>query len=203
MSNLAQYISDVRLYVGDIGATQFLDATVLLALENAVAYLSIRWQSKYLLYSSGIVNTASAPIGFINVNTPQGMCTIESGLSEGDVFRNCNFTFSSVSPPIIEQKDLPAVLIAATYLLFRSISWSSSSGLSWSTPDLSFNNNESSRMLRDFIQQQLDALDLFFKQKLGKIQIGNFPHAVEFLQNNTAVEIANFYSQQVLLQKFK
>lgn len=203
MSNLAQYIDDVRLYAGDVGGTQYSDSLVLLALENAIQYLGWRWESKYLIYSSGIINTTPAPPGFINVNTPNGMCTIESSYGEGDVFRNCHFAFNSVAPPIIEQKDLPAVLIAATYLLFRSISASAINAISWSTPDLSFSNIQSSKTITDFIKEQLLALDLFFKQKLGRIQIGSFARSVEFIQDYSPVDVANYYYRQAQLEKFK
>lgn len=203
MSNLAQYIDDVRLYVGDVSGTQYSDSLVLLALENAIQYLGWRWESKYLIYSSGIVNTTPAPAGFVNVNTPAGMCTIESTYSEGDVFRNCHSTFTSVAPPIIEQKDLPAVLIAATYLLFRSIAASAINAISWSTPDLSFSNIQSSRTITDFIKEQLIALDLFFKQKLGRIQVGNFARSIEYLQDNSPIDVANYYYRQAQLERFK
>ena len=50
MSNLAQYIPDVRLYVGDIDSTEYSDSTVLTALKNGVLYLQRQWYTKYLIY---------------------------------------------------------------------------------------------------------------------------------------------------------
>lgn len=192
MSNLAQYIPDVRIYVGDIDSTTFSDSTILTALENGVMYLSTRWYNKYLLYSSGIVNSLPANPGYQNVNTPDGMCTILDTFSEGDVFRNCHRTFTSEEPPVMEQQDVPALLIATSYLLRRAIATSSSVGLSWSTPDLSFSNIQSSRIALDMMKQELAALEFFFKLKLGRMQIGRFGYQVEMLQPNYYVQAANW-----------
>lgn len=188
MSNLAQYIPDVRLYVGDIDSTEYSDSTVLTALKNGVLYLQRQWYTKYLIYSSGIV--ASYNGSTVTVNVPNGQCTIDTPL-EGDVFRNCNFPFTSNPPPIIEQNDLPALLLAASYLLARSKASSSTSGLSWSTPDLSYSNIESAKTYKELMRQNLEAISLFFKQKLGAVQVGRNSYRIEWYNN--PVDAANFY----------
>lgn len=190
-TNLSIYETDVRLYVGDLAETAYTDEMIYTALVNSIYYLSTYWQSKYLIYSSGIVNSVGA--GYIVVNTPNGTCQIPDTIEENDVFRNCAFPFNSVSPPVIEQKDVPAVLLAASYLLRRSSASSSYTGLSWSTPDLSFSNIQTSKALQEYIKQDLAALEFFFKVKLGKIQVdypkGNF----EIVYN--AVDAVNWYVQ--------
>lgn len=188
MSNLGQYIPDVRLYVGDIDGTEYSDTLILTSLENGVKYLSQRWFSKYLIYSSGIVATDYGAI--VDINVPQGVCTITQP-SEGDVIRNCYITFSSNPPPIIDQNDLPAILLASAYLLARSKASSSTSGLSWSTPDLSFSNIESAKTYKELMRQNLEAIELFFKQRLGKPQVGLNTYRYDY--NNNPVEIANWY----------
>jgi hypothetical protein len=188
MSNLGQYIPDVRLYVGDEESTLYSDSLILRALENSISYLGKRWFDKYLVYSSGIIYTDYGAT--VAVNTPQGVCTITKP-NEGDVIRNCYITFASNPPPIIEQTDLPAILLASAYLLARSKASSSTAGVSWSTPDLSYSNIESAKTYKELMKQNLEAIEFFFKQHLGKPQVGK--NAYRFEWNNNPIEAANWY----------
>jgi hypothetical protein len=108
------------------------------------------------------------------VNTPDGQCTIDSSVAENDVFRNCYKTFVSTVPPILDIQDEAALILASSYILRRAALTSSNIGQSWSTPDLTFSNIETSRTLRSLMQNDLDAINLLFKQKLGNIQVGMF-----------------------------
>jgi hypothetical protein len=194
-TNLSIYADSVRLYIGDSESPYtFSDSTILQALVESVRYLSPRWDRKYLIYSSGILVSDNGVTKL--VNTPDGQCTISSSVSENDVFRNCYKTFVSIAPPIIDAQDEAAIILAAAYLMRRASLTSTNIGQSWSTPDLSFSNIETSRTLRSLMQTDLDALNLLFKQKLGRIQIGSFYPRSE-IQFRTAVEVANYYVTMV------
>jgi hypothetical protein len=191
MSNLGQYIPDVRLYAGDTTGTEFSDSLILEALENAIPYLARRWDSKYVIFSSGIVSGNNGI--FYTVNVPQGSQQIAVTTLEGDVFRNAYVTFTSTPPPIIQSDDLPAILIAASYLLRRSKAASTTAGVVWSTPDLSYSNVQSSKMYQELMKWDLEALELFFKQRLGRIQLGRFVGQYEVITEADPWRIANWY----------
>lgn len=200
-TNLSIYETDVRLYVGDLDETTYSDEVIYTALVNAVYYLSKRWFNKYLIYSSGILSGNPAPTEYVNVNTPDGQCTIPDTVQENDVFRNCYFAFTSMSPPVVEQQDVPALVLAASYLLRRSSASSSYTGLSWSTPDLSFSNIQLAKALQEYIKQDLAALDLFFAIKLGRIQIGYLKGNFEQIYPSV-VDQVNWYIQMARQSRF-
>ena len=194
-TNLDQYIDDLRLYIGDMNEALYSDNYLRTALVNAVRYLSRRWNNRYLIYGSGIKSTSTPyPAGYFIVNSPDGAITVPDTIQENDVFRNTYFAFSSTEPPIIDQGDVPALLLAAAYLVVNSQlnSSSASLGYSWYTPDLSFSNIEGAKTLKQLIKQYLDALDMFFKIRLGRMKIGRLQRLVEptFFD---PVETANWY----------
>lgn len=191
MSNLGQYIDDVRLYVGDIGSTEFDNTTILTALENGIKYLGKRWYNRYLIFSSGIIANSSIP-GIYTVNTPNGTMQVSSSILEGDVFRNSAIQFVGSPPPIIEESDLPAVFIAASYLLRRAKASSSTAGLSWSTPDLTYSNIQSAKTYLQLMEWDNLALDLFFKQHLGRPIVGSFALGFEPLDARTPLAVAQW-----------
>jgi hypothetical protein len=89
--------------------------------------------------------------------------------ANNDVYRNTAVTFTYTSPPIVEQQDEIAIILAASILVRRSAITSSSTAFTnWSTPDLSFSNVQSSKALLDMLKADEDQLNLFFKGKLGK-----------------------------------
>jgi hypothetical protein len=127
------------LQVGDPAGTTFSDPLLLTGLVNGVKMLASRWNSKYLIDANN------------------------------DVYRNTAVTFTYTSPPIIEQQDEIAVILAASILVRRSALTSSSSAFTnWSTPDLSFSNVQASKTLLDLLKADEEQLNLFFKGKLGK-----------------------------------
>lgn len=191
MSNLGQYVEDVRLYVGDIDSTEFSNVTILTALENGVKYLARRWYNRYLIFSSGIIADSSIP-GIYTVNTPDGTMQVSSSILEGDVFRNSAVAFISSPPPIIEESDLPALLIATSYLLRRAKASSSTAGLSWSTPDLTYSNIQSAKTYLQLMEWDSQALELFFKQRLGKPIVGSLPLGFEALDERTPLARAQW-----------
>lgn len=202
--NMDEYIDPLRLYVGDVNSILYSDAYLRTAIVNAVKYLSRRWNNRYLIYSSGILNTGTPyPTGYYVVNTPDGAMNVVNTISENDVFRNTYFAFGSVPPPIIEQGDVPALLLAAAYLVVNSQlnSSSASLGYSWSTPDLSFSNIEGAKTLKGLIEQYLAALDLFFRFKLGRIQMGRLKRSVE-IPYQDPIDVANWYVRSAIEDRF-
>lgn len=203
MSNLGQYIPDMRIYVGDLEGTEYSDYYLLKALENGVQWLGRRWYNKYLIYGSGILAlTQTAPAGYVTVNIPDGTTELLATTQEGDVFRNPNVVFLSTPPPVIDQQDLPAILIAASYLLRRAKASSSVAGFSWSTPDLTFSNIESAKTYKELMKQDLDAINLFFKLRLGRAKIGQFARQLEILDNFSPAYAANWYNRIARDQQF-
>ena len=174
-SNLDYLIDPVRLHVGDMAGSTFSDGLVLTSLVFGVKYLQHRWNSKYLIYASGMLVSGTT------VNTPQGQCTLDTLPNENDVFRNCYATFTSDAPPIIDQSDEYAIVLTAAILLRRSVFASSISVFSnWSTPDLSFSNVASHKALLDTINADVAALDMLFKGKLAAPQKSTWPIALEY-----------------------
>ena len=138
-SNLDYLLPALRLQVGDPAGTTFSDSLLLTGLVNGVKMLASRWNSKYLIDANN------------------------------DVYRNTAVTFTYTSPPIVEQQDEIAIILAASILVRRSAITSSSTAFTnWSTPDLSFSNVQSSKALLDMLKADEDQLNLFFKGKLGK-----------------------------------
>lgn len=138
-SNLDYLLPALRLQVGDPAGTVFSDSLLLTGLVNGVKMLASRWNSKYLIDANN------------------------------DVYRNTAVTFTYASPPIVEQQDEIAIILAASILVRRSAITSSSSAFTnWSTPDLSYSNVQSSKALLDLLKSDEEALNLFFKGKLGK-----------------------------------
>jgi len=151
-SNLDYLVTPLRFHIGDIDETLFSDTVLLTGLVNGVKMIANRWSSKYLIYASGI---DASCLGY----TP----------SVNDVYRNCAFNFQSSSPPIVEQSDEIAIILAASILVRRSVITSSVSAFSnWTTPDLSYSNVQSSRQLLSMLADDQKLLDDFFKGKLSR-----------------------------------
>lgn len=153
-SNLNYLLPALRLQVGDPTGSVFSDSLLLTGLVNGVKMLGSRWGDKYLIDSNN------------------------------DVYRNTALTFTYPEPPIIEQRDEIAVLLAASILVRRSAITSSSAAFSnWSTPDLSYSNVQAAKTLVDMLRTDEAALEQFFKSKLGKTvkQSINVAQPVDYL----------------------
>jgi hypothetical protein len=180
-TNLSIYTDYVRLAVGDVNGSVYSTPVINTALVNAVYWCMPRWNNRYLLYASGILSTDQTNLGVnqVRVNTPDGQLVLTQP-GDNDVFRNTiSHTFLSEPPPIVEQQDTTPIVLAASYLLRRSQLSSSMTGLSWSTPDLSFSTIEGSKTLKALIQQDLDALNAYFQKRIGRMHIGSLRYAVE------------------------
>jgi hypothetical protein len=172
-SNLDYLITPLRFHVGDIDSTLFSDTILLTGLVNGVKMIANRWSSKYLIYASGIDVSCLGYVPSVN-----------------DVYRNCESTFNASSPPIVEQSDEIAIILAASILVRRSVITSSISAFSnWTTPDLSYSNVQSSKQITSMLEDDQKQLDLFFKGKLGKSLKGTFPIA----QGEELLPLSNLY----------
>lgn len=191
-TNLNIYEDALRLYIGDFDTPYTYSTTrILTALVEGVRFLAPRWDRRYLIYGSGILISDDGT--YKTVYTPDGNCTIPSTVQENDVFRNCNKIDSASVTTVLEIQDEAALILASAYLLRRSELTSSNIGQSWSTPDMSYSNIETSRTLRALIDSDLKAIELLYKSKLGTIQIGAFYPRFE-IQIQSALDIANYYS---------
>lgn len=165
-SNIDYLIDDVRLYLGDLDGSEYSQTIVRTSLLSGVKYLMPKWNKKYLIYTEDMLVASGV------VRSPDGTFTLGYQPNEYDVFRNGFVTFTSERPPDIEQQDEAAIVLAAAIILRKSKLTSNNPGYSWVTPDLSYSNIEQARMGRLLIQQDMDALNAFFKFRLGKMQIG-------------------------------
>lgn len=185
-TNLDYLATPVRLHVGDLTETTFSDSIIYTALVSAVKFLQNKWSSRYFIYASGML------VGGTTINTPDGQATLTSLPQENDVFRNPFVAFDSLQPPIIDQNDEYAVIVAASLLLRRSVISSSTAVFSnWSTPDLSYSNVQSSKALQEAIAEDTKLLDEFFKRRLGTPVKSRFPLAanLEFVRYAEVTDI--------------
>lgn len=170
-SNLDYLIDPVRIYVGDLAGTTYSDAVVRTALVYGVKSLQTRWNSRYLIFESGMANG-------LNINTPFGTCTVEDVPDPYHVFRNCYHTFTSDPTPVIDQTDETPIILSAAIILRRiTIMSSSSAYLSWSTPDLSVSNIQGSKNVAALLAEDIKALDVYFKSRLAAPSKSGFPLA--------------------------
>jgi hypothetical protein len=170
-SNLDYLIDPVRIYVGDLQGTTYSDAVVRTALVYGVKALQTRWNSRYLIFESGMASG-------LNINTPYGTCVVEDVPNPYDVFRNCYHTFTSEDTPVIDQTDETPIILSAAIILRRiSITSSSSAYLSWSTPDLSVSNIQGSKNLTALYDADVKMLDAYFKGRLAAPVKSTFPIA--------------------------
>lgn len=180
-TNLDYLMPAVRLRFGDLTGATYSDVTIRTALVNGIRYLQPRWLSKYQLYSDSLLvdpQPVTVPSGYVLANTSNGQTYIPAGLSEGSVFRNPYIEFTQSSPPVISTDDEEPIVLAAVFIL-RNIQISSSvtGFVSWSTEDIRFSNSGSQRSLSDLLAQDLANIDLYFKRKIAKPQISQFPMA--------------------------
>ncbi len=142
VTNLDYLISALQLQYGDYDGTLFSEAVYRTALVNGVKYLQNRWNSKYLIDS------------------------------DSNVYRNTDTSLFFVdSPPIVQQVDEQAIILAAIIILRQvSVTGSSSSFSSWSTPDLSYSNIQSSKIKTDLWRQAIADLNDWFGKKLAAPQ---------------------------------
>lgn len=136
--NLDYLITPLSLQFGDVDLSQYSEAVYRTALVSGVKYLQRKWNNKYLIDD------------------------------DNNVARNTALVYEDDSPPIIQQQDEQGILLAAIIILRQlKLGGSSSTFSNWSTPDLSYSNVSSSRVLLDLWKQAIDDLELWLKGKPG------------------------------------
>lgn len=173
-SNLDYLITPVRMRLGDVTGAVFTNSIILTGLVFGVKMLQSRWNSRYFVY------TDSMHVQGTQISTPGGIYDIGYTPLENDVLRNPALTFVSQPPPIIDQTDEYAIVLAACILTRRSVISSSMTAFTnWATPDLSVSNVQSGKMLQSLIADDEKALDALFRQRLAHPQKSTFPVSVD------------------------
>lgn len=168
-TNLDQYIENVRFRLGDIAGTEYSDAYVRTILSAAIKFLMGRWKSKYQIVGTDTYVAGEAPAGWAAANTVDGIGAIPSGLAVGSAFRNPFLEFTQAYPPVLEQDDEDALVLAAVYLIYLGkITGTSDSYYSWSTEDIRYTNTESAKAARLVMEMLKEELDTLFKTRIAQ-----------------------------------
>lgn len=177
-TNVDYMIDSVRLRLGDFEGTVYSDTIIRTALISAVKFLQKRWRSKYQVVSSNTYtgNDEFAPAGFSEASTIDGLGFIPMGLSENDVFRSPYIDFKQANPPVFEQNDEDAIVIAATYIIhLAKLTNSSSAFVSWSTEDIRFTNTTAANTMRSVLETLQKELDVLFATRIAQPVVSRQP----------------------------
>jgi hypothetical protein len=177
-TNIDYMIDQVRLRLGDFDGTVYSDTLVRTALVSAIKYLQKRWRSKYQVVTSGTYtgNNELAPSGFAQANTIDGMAYIPDGLVNNDVFRNPYITFNSTQPPVIEQNDEDAIVLATAYIVhLAKLTNSSSTFVSWSTEDIRYTNTTAANTMRAVLETLQTELNTVFATRIAQPVVSRQP----------------------------
>lgn len=173
ITNIDYLMDSVRLRLGDFDGTQYSDALVRTGLVTGVKFLQKRWKSKYQVFASGTASeiqpSGAIDQGLIWCSTVNGYAFLDAGLVENDIFRNPFLEFEQPAPPIVEQNDEDALVLAAMYLIhLAKLTSSSSTFVSWSTEDLRYTNSEASRSMKLVLETILAELNTLFKTRIAQ-----------------------------------
>jgi hypothetical protein len=177
-TNIDYMIDQVRLRLGDFDGTAYSDTLVRTALISSIKYLQKRWRSKYQVLTSGTYtgNDVAAPSGFSQANTIDGSAYIPSGLSVNDVFRNPYITFNSTEPPVVEQNDEDAIVLATAYIIhLAKLTNSSSAFVSWSTEDIRYTNTTAANTMRAVLETLQTELNTVFATRIAQPVVSRQP----------------------------
>lgn len=172
VTNVDYLIEPVKIRLGDFDGTQYSDSLVRTGIINGVKFLQKRWRSKYQVFASGLISadqpSGAADQGLIWCSTVNGYAFLDLNLVENDVFRNPFLEFQQPAPPIVEQNDEDALVLAAMYLIhLAKLTSSASTFVSWSTEDLRYTNSESSRSMKLVLETILSELNVLFKTRVA------------------------------------
>lgn len=177
-TNIDYMIDQVRLRLGDFDGTAYSDTLVRTALISAIKYLQKRWRSKYQVVTSGTYtgDNSAAPAGFAQANTIDGMAYIPIGLDNNDVFRNPYITFNSTEPPVVEQNDEDAIVLATAYIVhLAKLTNSSSTFVSWSTEDIRYTNTTAANTMRAVLETLQTELNTVFATRIAQPVVSRQP----------------------------
>lgn len=171
-SNIDYLIKDVRLHIGDLEGKRFSDSIVRSALIGGVKMLQRRWSNRYLVYVEGMQaeppNDVIVPSGSVYALLPEGFAFIPDNLADQDVFRNPFQAFvDSGSSPVSQEDEFPVILSASVILRKSHLTSSSDTFQSWSDGEFTFSNLGSQRSFGSLYEQDLAALEAYFKKRLS------------------------------------
>jgi hypothetical protein len=173
VNNMDYLIEPVRMRLGDFEGTLYSDALIRTALVNSIKFLQKRWRSKYQILNSGMIAeqqpSGLLEQGYIWVSTTNGYTFLSVGFEVNDVFRNPFLEFDQPEPPVIEQNDEDAIILAAAYLVhLGKLTSSSSTFVSWSTEDIKYTNSESSKSMKVVLDALMSELNTLFKTRIAQ-----------------------------------
>jgi hypothetical protein len=177
-TNVDYLIDSVRLRLGDFDGTAYSDTLIRTAIVSAIKFLQKRWRSKYQIVTSGTYtgNNSGAPAGYAEASTIDGLGYIPSGLNVNDAFRNPYIVFSQGLPPVIEQNDEDAVVLATAYIVhLAKLTNSSSSFVSWSTEDIRFTNTTAANTMRNVLETLQLELNTLFATRIAQPVVSRQP----------------------------
>jgi hypothetical protein len=170
-TNIDYLIDSVRLRLGDFDGTGYSDTLIRTAIVSAVKFLQKRWRSKYQIVTSGTYtgNNSGAPSGYAEANTVDGVGYIPSGLNINDTYRSPYIVFSQEAPPVVEQNDEDAIVLATAYIVhLAKLTNSSSSFVSWSTEDIRFTNTTAANTMRNVLETLQTELNTLFATRIAQ-----------------------------------
>lgn len=177
-TNIDYMIDQVRLRLGDFDGTIYSDTLIRTALISGIKYLQKRWRSKYQVVTSGTYtgDNSSAPSGYAQASTVDGIAYIPLGLSNNDVYRNPFVTFNQDPPPVIEQNDEDAIVLATAYIVhLAKLTNSSSAFVSWSTEDIRFTNTTAANTMRAVLETLQTELNTVFATRIAQPVVSRQP----------------------------
>lgn len=177
-TNVDYLIDSVRLRLGDFDGTTYSEVLIRTAIISAVKFLQKRWRSKYQVVSSGTYtgNNESAPSGYAQASTVDGIAYIPLGLRLNDTYRNPFVTFTQDPPLVVEQNDEDAIVLATAYIVhLAKLTNSSSAFVSWSTEDIRFTNTTAANTMRAVLETLQTELNTLFATRIAQPVVSRQP----------------------------
>lgn len=177
-TNIDYLIDSVRLRLGDFDGTAYSDTLIRTAIVSAIKFLQKRWRSKYQIVTSGTYtgNNSTAPSGYAEAYTVDGIGYIPFGLNINDTYRSPYIAFTQEQPPVIEQNDEDAVVLATAYIVhLAKLTNSSSSFVSWSTEDIRFTNTTAANTMRNVLETLQTELNTLFATRIAQPVVSRQP----------------------------
>lgn len=177
-TNVDYLIDSVRLRLGDFEGTVYSQILIRTAIISAIKFLQKRWKSKYQVVSSGTYtgDNTSAPSGYAQASTVDGIAYIPLGLNLNDAYRNPFVTFTQDRPPVVEQNDEDAIVLATAYIVhLAKLTNSSSTFVSWSTEDIRFTNTTAANTMRAVLETLQTELNTLFATRIAQPIVSRQP----------------------------